>query len=522
MERYKVIKNVGDGAFGTVSKAINRQSGEVVAIKKMKKKFYTWEECMQLREIKSLRKLTHPSLIKLKEVIRLNDELYFVFEYVEQNVYQLMTKRQSKMGEAEVKSIVYQTLQGLAFMHKHGFFHRDLKPENLLIDDNNVVKVADFGLAREIRSRPPYTDYVSTRWYRAPEILLRSTNYNSPIDIWAIGCMMAELYTLRPLFPGSSENDQIYKICSILGTPKQNEWPEGHRLAAQMNFTFPSFVPTALTSIIQNAGQDAIDIMYQMMRYDPSSRPTANQCLQHPYFKDVVLPRQVTGNTSGVESRGASSSRRTMSRKPSYHAADEAHHTHKSPNKVSNDHSYNQNQGTAGAQGSSTNSGNMGGGGGSSFGGYKPTYNFGSGASGAQKGTSGYSPMGNFGGAGAGAGGGGVSSGMTGSTGNYGLGKANVEVGNMFPTLNSNSNRHAHGKMQPQGGRSNFGSLGNNMMGNAQGGRYGGTGAGGASKGGYYGGSGAGSGVGGGYGGGGNYSYNPNPSGSYNYGRYKI
>lgn len=114
---------------------------------------------------------------------------------------------------------MYQILQGLNFMHKHGFFHRDIKPENLLCNGPELIKIADFGLAREIRSRPPYTDYVSTRWYRAPEVLLRSTNYSSPVDIWAVGCIMAELYTLQPLFPGRSEVDQIFRICSILGTP---------------------------------------------------------------------------------------------------------------------------------------------------------------------------------------------------------------------------------------------------------------------------------------------------------------
>lgn len=104
-------------------------------------------------------------------------------------------------------------------MHKHGFFHRDIKPENLLCMGPELIKIADFGLAREIRSRPPYTDYVSTRWYRAPEVLLRSTSYSSPIDVWAIGCIMSELYTLQPLFPGRSEIDQIFRCCSVLGTP---------------------------------------------------------------------------------------------------------------------------------------------------------------------------------------------------------------------------------------------------------------------------------------------------------------
>lgn len=110
-------------------------------------------------------------------------------------------------------------MQGLGFIHRHGFFHRDLKPENILCSGPELVKIADFGLVREIRSRPPYTDYVSTRWYRAPEVLLHSTTYSSPIDLWAVGCIAAEIYTYRPLFPGTTETDQLYKICQILGTP---------------------------------------------------------------------------------------------------------------------------------------------------------------------------------------------------------------------------------------------------------------------------------------------------------------
>ena len=206
MDKYKITKTLGDGTYGSVVKAINIATKEEFAIKKMKKKFYSWEECMALREIKSLRKLNHSQIVKLKEVIRVNDDLYFVFEFMEQNIYQLMKDHKKGFAEQEVKSIMYQTILGLAYMHKHGFFHRDLKPENLLVL-NDAVKIADFGLAREIRSKPPFTDYVSTRWYRAPEILLRSTNYNSPVDIFACGAMMAEYYMLRPLFPGNNETD---------------------------------------------------------------------------------------------------------------------------------------------------------------------------------------------------------------------------------------------------------------------------------------------------------------------------
>ena len=240
--------------------------------------------------------------MKLKEVIRENDELFFVFEFMEANLYEITKNRDRSFPEARIRNVVYQLLQGLAFMHKHGFFHRDIKPENMLVK-GDTVKIADFGLAREIRSRPPYTDYVSTRWYRAPEVLLRSTAYNSPIDVFAVGCMMAELYTLRPLFPGSSEADQIYKICSVLGSPSNKSWPQGIKLAAQMNFRFPQFVPTPLNSLIPNASPEAIQLIQDMLQFDPHKRPTASQCLQYPFFQ-VNMTSTPGGPTLEMESSG--------------------------------------------------------------------------------------------------------------------------------------------------------------------------------------------------------------------------
>ncbi|XP_056377126.1 serine/threonine-protein kinase MAK isoform X6 [Hyla sarda] len=160
-----------------------------------------------------------------------------------------------------------------------------MKPENLLCMGPELVKIADFGLVRELRSQPPYTDYVSTRWYRAPEVLLRSLAYSSPIDIWAVGSIMAELYTLRPLFPGTSEVDEIFKICQVLGTPKKSDWPEGYQLAASMNFRFPQCVPINLKTLIPNASEEALTLMKDMLQWDPKRRPTASQALRYPYFQ---------------------------------------------------------------------------------------------------------------------------------------------------------------------------------------------------------------------------------------------
>uniref|UniRef100_A0A0G4GIZ4 Protein kinase domain-containing protein n=1 Tax=Chromera velia CCMP2878 TaxID=1169474 RepID=A0A0G4GIZ4_9ALVE len=235
--------------------------------------------------MQSLRKLVHPNVVKLKEVIRENDDLHFVFEYMEANLYHIMKDRTKNFPESKIRNIMYQTIAALAFIHKHGYFHRDLKPENLLVSKESL-KLADFGLAREIRSRPPYTDYVSTRWYRAPEILLRSTSYNSPIDLWAAGAIMAELYMLRPLFPGASETDQLYKVASVLGTPSSTQWVEGQKLANAMNYKWPKFTATPLTQLIPNASTEALSLLARLLEYNPQKRCTASEALQHPYFAD--------------------------------------------------------------------------------------------------------------------------------------------------------------------------------------------------------------------------------------------
>ncbi|PSS01305.1 Cyclin-dependent kinase [Actinidia chinensis var. chinensis] len=284
MERYKIIKEVGDGTFGSVWRAINKQTGEIVAIKKMKRKYYSWEECISLREVKSLRKMNHPNIVKLKEVIRENDILYFVFEYMECNLYQLIKDRGKLFSENEVRNWCFQVFQGLAYMHQQGYFHRDLKPENLLVS-KNIIKIADFGLAREISSQPPYTEYVSTRWYRAPKVLLQSPMYNSAVDMWAMGAIMAELFTLCPLFPGSSEADEIYRICSVIGTPTEIVWDEGLKLASAINYQFPELTGVHLSVLVPSASEDAINLIKSLCSWDPCKRPTALEALQHPFFQ---------------------------------------------------------------------------------------------------------------------------------------------------------------------------------------------------------------------------------------------
>lgn len=301
MDKYDLLNQIGDGTFGSVAKAVNKKTGQLVAIKKMKQKYYTWEECVKLPEVDVVRRIHgHPNIVKLREVIRENSELFFVFEYMDGDLLGVIKKaKQSQKPEdmatgpaipyPRVKSFMHQILQSLAYLHRRGYFHRDLKPENLLIKsespEEEVVKLADFGLVKEIRARPPFTDYVSTRWYRAPELLLQDRAYSTPVDIWAAGCIMCELITTKPLFPGTNEVDQLFKIMSVLGSPTEKVWPAGVALARKIRYAFPSIQGMGLIKALPpHVPAQVIDLLSQMLTYDPKGRPTAEQCLQHPYF----------------------------------------------------------------------------------------------------------------------------------------------------------------------------------------------------------------------------------------------
>ncbi|OHS95334.1 CMGC family protein kinase [Tritrichomonas foetus] len=293
MRRFEKLEIIGNGAFGVVTKCRDKDTGDLVAIKMMKQKYSSFEECLQLKEVKSLRKIKHENVVKLLQVFRENDCLFLVFELLPNGsllqTINTINWRGSKFSEPEIRYTIMQLLHGLNYVHRQGFFHRDIKPENLLWS-GHTLKIADFGLAREIRSRPPYTEYVATRWYRAPEIILRHEFYNSPVDIWAVGAIMAELYLGKPIFCGTSETDQFYKICAVLGSPNSQNWPDGIKLANRLGIRLNNNPPVSLSKLMPDASPQAIDLISQMLRYDPSKRPSAQQALQHPFFKGDKCP----------------------------------------------------------------------------------------------------------------------------------------------------------------------------------------------------------------------------------------
>ncbi|KAL7540672.1 hypothetical protein ACHAXR_010290 [Thalassiosira sp. AJA248-18] len=328
MNRYELQQEIGDGSFGRVLKATLKETGNVVAIKHIKQKFKTWKACVDLREVQSLRNMNHPNLVPIHEVIRERDEsLYFVFEYMPGGSLYDLTKaciedrkggKPGSLTKELIGSYVRQILLGLSYIHSNGYVHRDIKPENILVRGRQC-KVADFGLAREVsRGRKDITYYVSTRWYRAPEVILHLPSYGKPIDIFATGLILAELHSLRPLFPGLSEIDQITKIQALLGSPTEKKWAEGANKMQRMNFRLSE--PTPGPSQEEDAERVELAIkktlpisispvvprlIRTMIQWNPKERPSADGALEHEYFQSSDVPTNLTdeGNDSGSKSK---------------------------------------------------------------------------------------------------------------------------------------------------------------------------------------------------------------------------
>ncbi|KAL5746611.1 hypothetical protein ACOSP7_027757 [Xanthoceras sorbifolium] len=285
MEKYDLLHEVGAGTFGKVWKAVDKSSQEVVAIKKLvRQRFHSREECLSLREIKALRILRHhPNIVSLKRVIRVGTSLYLVFEYMESNLFQVMRSRKYPFSEDEVRKWVFQVFQGLRYMHEKGYFHRDLKPDNLLVS-GGLIKIGDMGSAKRINSSSPNASLIMSLWYRPPEVILGSKNYSYQVDLWAMGVIMAELLMLTPLFPGRNVSDQMSMICSILGTPTAESWPQGLVLAQASNYQYPQFPGVDLSMLLPTANDNAISLIKSLCSWDPSKRPTASEALKHPFF----------------------------------------------------------------------------------------------------------------------------------------------------------------------------------------------------------------------------------------------
>eukprot|EP01121_Diplochlamys_sp_Union-15-3_P016095 TRINITY_DN5416_c0_g2_i1.p1 TRINITY_DN5416_c0_g2~~TRINITY_DN5416_c0_g2_i1.p1 ORF type:complete len:317 (-),score=64.34 TRINITY_DN5416_c0_g2_i1:56-961(-) len=287
LSKYKKLEKIGEGTYGVVYKAKNKETGQLIALKKIRLEHEDeGVPSTAIREISILRELKHPNVVDLLDVINLSSKLFLVFEFLDQDLKKYIDMVQV-VDPLLVKSYMYQLLDGMLFCHTHRILHRDLKPQNLLIDKNGALKIADFGLARAFCvPLRPYTHEVVTLWYRAPEVLLGSKEYSAPLDIWSIGCIFAELVTKKPLFPGDSEIDQIYRIFRTLGTPSEEEWPGVTKLD-NYRVNFPKWKKQPLNEVIPKMDPQGLNLLKSMLTYQPSKRISAKAALQHPYFNEM-------------------------------------------------------------------------------------------------------------------------------------------------------------------------------------------------------------------------------------------
>lgn len=309
MENYQKLEKIGEGTYGVVYKArdISTREGRIVALKKIR--LEAEDEGVPstaIREISLLREMNDPNIVRLLNIVHGDGhKLYLVFEYLDLDLKKYMEAlpehqggrgkplpegsgtvlQNLGLGQAIIKRFMSQLISGVRYCHSHRILHRDLKPQNLLIDKEGNLKLADFGLARAFGvPLRTYTHEVVTLWYRAPEILLGSRQYSTGVDMWSVGCIFAEMCTRKPLFPGDSEIDEIFKIFRILGTPTEMDWP-GVTTLPDFKPSFPKW-HRAEQPLVPGLDENGLELLSFLLAYDPAARISAKQACRHPYFTE--------------------------------------------------------------------------------------------------------------------------------------------------------------------------------------------------------------------------------------------
>lgn len=301
LRKFEIIQKLGKGAYGIVWKAIDRKMKQVVALKKVFDAFHNATDAQRtFREVMFLQELNgHENIIRLLNIIKAenNKDLYLVFDFMETDLHAVI--RANILEEIHKKYIVYQTLKAIKYIHSGDLIHRDLKPSNILLNSECLVKVADFGLARSVAlneedgTDPILTEYVATRWYRAPEILLGSHKYTKAVDMWSVGCILGELIIGKACFPGTSTLNQIERVLELTGKPKMEdilsiESALAENIINSINISkkrsFQNFFP--------GANEDALDLIQKMLTFNPKNRYTVDDALKHRYVKDFSCPEE--------------------------------------------------------------------------------------------------------------------------------------------------------------------------------------------------------------------------------------
>lgn len=290
LRKYEISQKIGKGAYGIVWRAIDKKTRETVALKKIFDAFQNATDAQRtFREIMFLQELSqHENIIHLMNVHKAENDrdIYLVFEYMETDLHAVI--RANILEEIHKQYIVYQLLKSLKYMHTGSVVHRDIKPSNILLNSECLVKLADFGLARSMNaaaaSAAVFTEYIATRWYRAPEILLGSTKYTKAVDMWSVGCILGELLGGKPMFPGTSTLNQLDRICEVTGMPTPQDIEAiDSPYAATMSESIPQSTKKEVSELFPKASADALNLLKKLLVFNPKDRLTAEQALEHAY-----------------------------------------------------------------------------------------------------------------------------------------------------------------------------------------------------------------------------------------------
>ncbi|ONK70332.1 uncharacterized protein A4U43_C05F32640 [Asparagus officinalis] len=296
-DSYEMIGKVGQGTYSNVYKARDKETGKLVALKKVR--FDTSESesvRFMAREIRILQKLDHPNILKLEGLAtsRMQYSLYLVFEFMQSDLARIFSLPDRRLTEPQVKCYMHQLLSGLQHCHERGVLHRDIKGSNLLIDRHGMLKIGDFGLANyfDPDKKRPLTSRVVTLWYRAPELLLGTTDYGVGIDLWSAGCLLAEMFVGRPIMPGRTEVEQLHKIFKLCGSPPEDYW---RKLKLSTNFRPPHLYKPSIFESFRDLPASSLGLLSTLLALDPAHRGTAASALQNEFFSMSPLACDLSG-----------------------------------------------------------------------------------------------------------------------------------------------------------------------------------------------------------------------------------